>query len=159
MYKASGKSWIKTPKSPGIEGALFNWEMVMDIYGCLHSSLSLFYLYFVTNIIFLFFILRAHTSSWTFFLSPILVSTLLAEPFLPSSSVYVLYRWPHKNLSDITFFKWIFASYTFLLVTKKQKLILYFFLSTMTSELSTYLNERLGIFVNVKQQKWSLLKT
>ena len=34
-----------------------------------------------------------------------------------------------------------------------------FFLTTMTSELSKYLNEQLGVFLNVKQQNWSQLKT
>ena len=36
----------------------------------------------------------------------------------------------------------------------KQKLILYFFVTTMTSEFSKYLNEQLGVFPNVQQQKW-----
>ena len=43
----------------------------------------------------------------------------------------------------------------FSLVIKKQKMILYFFLTTMTSELSKYFNEQLGIFLNVKERKWS----
>ena len=30
-----------------------------------------------------------------------------------------------------------------------------FFLTTMSSELLKYLNEQLGVFFNVKQQKWS----
>ena len=30
-----------------------------------------------------------------------------------------------------------------------------FFLTTMTSKLSKYLNEQMGTFLNVKQQKWS----
>ena len=29
----------------------------------------------------------------------------------------------------------------------------------MTSELSKYLNKQLGVFLNVKQEKWSQLKT
>ena len=29
-----------------------------------------------------------------------------------------------------------------------------FFLATVTSEFSKYLNEQLGVFLNVKQQKW-----
>ena len=34
-----------------------------------------------------------------------------------------------------------------------------FFLTTMTSEIPKYLVEKLGVFLNVKQQKWSKLKT
>ena len=40
----------------------------------------------------------------------------------------------------------------FLFVITKQKLILYFFLTAM-SELSKYLNQQLGVILNVKQQK------
>ena len=50
-----------------------------------------------------------------------------------------------SNLSDL--------NENFLLIINKQKLILYFFLTTMTSELSKYLNEHLGVYLNVKQQK------
>ena len=45
----------------------------------------------------------------------------------------------------------------FLLV--KQKLILYFFLTTMTLELSRFLDEQLGVFLNVKKLKWCYLKS
>ena len=38
-------------------------------------------------------------------------------------------------------------------VINKQKLILYFFLTTLTLELSKYLKEQPGVFLNVKQQK------
>ena len=34
-----------------------------------------------------------------------------------------------------------------------------FFLTTVTSEIPKYLVEKLGVFLNVKQQKWSKLKT
>ena len=34
----------------------------------------------------------------------------------------------------------------------KQKFTLYFFLTTMTSEASKYLNEQLGVYLNVKQE-------
>ena len=34
-----------------------------------------------------------------------------------------------------------------------------FSLTTMTSELSKYLNKQLDVFLNVKRQKWSWLKT
>ena len=37
----------------------------------------------------------------------------------------------------------------------KQKFTLYFFLTTMTSEASKYLNEELGVYLNVKQEIWS----
>ena len=38
-------------------------------------------------------------------------------------------------------------------MTKASKLLINFFLTTMASELSKYLNEQLGVFLNVKQQK------
>ena len=41
----------------------------------------------------------------------------------------------------------------FLFVITKQKLILYFFLTAMMSELSKYLNQQLAVILNVKQQK------
>ena len=37
----------------------------------------------------------------------------------------------------------------------KQKFTLYFFLTTMTSEALKYLNEQLGVYLNVKQEIWS----
>ena len=40
-------------------------------------------------------------------------------------------------------------------VISKQKFILFFFLTTVTSELSKYLSEQLGVLSNVKQQKLS----
>ena len=38
-------------------------------------------------------------------------------------------------------------------ITEANKLLINFFLTTMTSELSKYLNEQLGVFLNIKQQK------
>ena len=55
----------------------------------------------------------------------------------------------------LNFFKWKFASYITFLVINKQKLMLYFLLTKIMSELLKYLNEQLGVFLNVEQQKWS----
>ena len=48
-----------------------------------------------------------------------------------------------------------FASYILFLVINKQKLNLFSFLTRMSSDLSKYLNGKLGIFLNKKQQKRS----
>ena len=52
LYRTIGKCRFKTQKNPGIEVAHFNCtgEMRVDNFGCLNSSLSLFYVYFVTNL-------------------------------------------------------------------------------------------------------------
>ena len=50
-FKAVRKCWIITPRRPLGWGCFFDGagKMWMDNFGCLNSSLSLFYFYFVTN--------------------------------------------------------------------------------------------------------------
>ena len=47
----------------------------------------------------------------------------------------------------------LFLSTRFLHPSAPQRTILSLFLTTMTSELSKYLNEQLSVFLNAKQQK------
>ena len=55
-----------------------------------------------------------------------------------------------------TFFNWKFSVYTVFLVIDEQKLILYFFLTAITSEHSKYLKEQLGVFFKFETTKIKL---
>ena len=71
----------------------------------------------------------------------------------------VLNMWQYSYNSIITIANNVivlqFLSTRFLHPSAPQRTILSLFLTTMTSELSKYLNEQLSVFLNVKQQKWN----
>ena len=88
MYKAIGTCPIKGPRRTlEIEYALLNCtrEIGTDNFGCLNSSFSVFYFYFVTNL--------RKKNQWRTYASR-RASTFLARPPLPPASARTLRMTP-----------------------------------------------------------------
>ena len=104
LYKAIGKCRIKTPRrAMKIKVALFNCtgQMGMNNFGCLNTSFSLFYLYFVTNLQNKKKLLHTYTYIWTSPTSPpIRPSTLLDGHPFPTPNVHSLWMSPSISCYD-----------------------------------------------------------
>ena len=104
LYKAIGECRIKTPRrAMKIKVALFNCtgQMGMNNFGCLNTSFSLFYLYFVTNLQNKKKLLHTYTYIWTSPISPpIRPSALLAGHPFPTPNVRSLWMSPSISCYD-----------------------------------------------------------
>ena len=84
----------------------------------------------------------------------IVILEFLSAPFVHLTILIFLTQVRRYKLINfwISLSKWKYSQ-IILLLNNKHKVILYFFFTKMTSELSKYLNEQLGAFSNAKQRK------